>query len=128
MTRPFFETLRELRRGQVLLELGEKLTALTAAVVQTQKPGRLRLDLTLAPAGARGVALVMTDKITLSEPLPDKSSTIFFPTKDFGLSRNDPDQLPLQLSPVPGGVDPETGEIQDDFDPADLERARRESL
>lgn len=128
MTRPFFETLRELRRGQTLLELADKLAELTAAVVQTQKPGKLTLQLTLAPAGKRGTALLMTDKVTLLEPLADQASTIFFPTSDFQLSRNDPNQLTLKLqSAAPPGVDPETGELlEDDFNPEDLARAQRD--
>lgn len=123
-TRPFFETLRELRRGQTLLELADKLAQLTQAVVQTGKPGKLTLQLTLAPAGKRGTALILADKVTLAEPLPDQSTTIFFPTSDFQLSRNDPNQLAFKLTPVPPNVDPDTGEVR--IDPEDLERIQRE--
>lgn len=113
--RPFFETLRELRRGQTLLELGDRLAELTQAVVTTGKPGKLKLELSLAPAD-KGGALIMTDKVTVIEPSPDVSRTIFFATADFQLSRSDPNQMQLGLrsvntTQVPPGVDPTTGEI-----------------
>lgn len=123
MTRPFFETLRELRRGQTLVELGDKLSALTQAVCATGKPGKLTLTLTLAPAGKRGTALLLADKVTLNEPQPDQANTIFYPTADYQLSRNDPNQMTFNLKSVPA-VDPETGEVLPD--PDDLARAQRD--
>lgn len=99
--RPFFETLRELRRGAALAELAERLQELTYAVVQTGKPGKLTIELKLAPAGSRGTALLMTDNITLKAPHPDQASTIFFPGDDGSLSRSDPNQMNLRLHPVP---------------------------
>jgi len=122
MTRPFFETLRELRRGQTLAELGDKLSMLTESVCATGKPGKLTLTLTLAPASKRGTALLLSDKVTLAEPLPDQANTIFYPTADFQLSRNDPNQMTFNLKPVPN-VD-ENGEIVPD--PDDLARAKRD--
>lgn len=100
--RPFFETLRDLRRGATLAELGEQLNELTAAVVSTGKPGTLTLKLRIEPTHA---ALIVRDEVKVQLPRGERSGTIFYATHEFNLSRTDPNQIPLPLRAVDNGED-----------------------
>jgi len=117
MARPFLETLGELRQGRTLEELGLELANVVAAVQATSKKGSLSLKITVSPP-KKGSAtyLVVDDEIVTRVPKLDRAETVFFPTRDHSLSRNDPSQIPLGLRPVEPPViqppfDKSTGEI-----------------
>ncbi len=113
MPRPFFETLRELRTGRTLEELEDALAQVVTAVSQTNKPGELVLRLKVRPPRKGShTYLSIEDDIATKVPRSDREDTIFFPLADGSLSRQNPNQLGLQLRPVPDGVDEQTGEIQ----------------
>lgn len=112
MPRPFFETLRDLRGGRTLEELGEQLQELVGQVKATGKGGELHLKLRFKPPRKGGVNYItveddITTKIPTKIPKNDRGDTVFFPTEDNGLSKHDPRQHRLSL----GAVDAETGEI-----------------
>lgn len=111
--RPFLETLRDIRRGACLDELAIKLNELVGQIRATGKGGQMILKLTLKPAGKHDAnVLSITDEIILKLPELDGEVTIFFPTADNNLSRQDPGQFPLELRAVgEPTIDPETGEI-----------------
>lgn len=130
MARPFFDTLRELRAGRTHDELTSALAEVLSAVRAAGKPGEVILRLKLRPPKKGGLAYVtIEDDVTVKVPKQDRGDTVFFPTADGGLSRQDPSQLDLGLrvvDPAPsrdpnagtytegaGGqrIDPETGEI-----------------
>ena len=113
MPRPFFETLRELRKGQTLEDLTEALAEIVSAVQETGKAGEITLRLRVRPPrpGARSY-LTIEDQVSSKIPRADRGDTVFFPLADGSLSRQDPSQLGLQLSSVPNDVDPATGEIK----------------
>lgn len=113
MSRPFFETLRELRAGRTLEELQDSLAQVVTAVQTTNKPGELVLKLRVRPPRkGQHTYVSIEDDIVTKVPKSDREDTIFFPLADGSLSRQDPSQLRLGLSAVSSAdVDPETGEI-----------------
>lgn len=101
MARPFFETLRELRAGRTLEDLTDELTLLVSAVRSTGKGGELRLILKIKPPKSGVISyLTIEDQIVTKTPKLDRADTVFFPTADGGLSRQDPAQGELALRPV----------------------------
>ena len=120
MPRPFFETLRELRAGRTLEDLGAELTKLIVAVKAAGKSGELTLKLKIKPPKNGTISyLTIEDQISVKEPKLDRGDTVFFPTADNGLSRQDPSQQELKFVSVPSGpgevkkvVDTSTGEIR----------------
>ena len=115
MPRPFFETLRELRSGRTLEDLGAELAAIVQAVKDTGKGGELVLKLKVKPPKNGAISyLMIEDAISSKVPKLDRGDTVFFPTGDGGLSRQDPTQGNLPFTVVAGvTVDAATGEISD---------------
>lgn len=112
MPRPFLETLRELRQGRTLDELADHLSEIVAAVKASGKPGQLVLKVTVKP-GKKGSThyLVVEDDVAVKLPKQDRQDTVFFPTSDNNLSRNDPAQMNLGLRAAES-IDAATGEIR----------------
>lgn len=108
MARPFFETLRELRAGRTLEDLGSELALLISAIKATGKSGELTLKLKIKPPKHGSMSyLTIEDQIVTKTPKLDTGDTVFFPTADNGLSRQDPAQTDLPF----GRVNKETGEL-----------------
>ncbi len=99
--RPFTDTLRDLRRGHTLEELGEALNTVVAAVRKTGKAGAITLKLTVSPASKGDIDQVrISDVLTTKVPELDRASTIFFATVENNLQRTDPRQQELKLTNV----------------------------
>lgn len=115
MSGKFFTTLRELRAGTTLDELDSAISEVVAAVKNTRKPGEIIFKLKIRPPRTgTGKYLHLDGDVVTKVPKQDRSDTIFFPLSDNSLTRNDPDQLPLQLRAVDSTnttVDQATGEI-----------------
>lgn len=113
MPRPFFETLRELRKGKTLEDLTFALSEMVTAVQSTGKGGEIVLRLRIRPPRKGSLSYItIEDEVVTKAPRADRGDTVFFPLADGSLSRQDPSQLGLKLTPVPDEVvDPETGEI-----------------
>jgi hypothetical protein len=102
MARPFFETLRELRGGTTLAELGDGLTLAVAHVKATGKTAELTLKIKIkAPRKGAVDYIAVEDEVIVKIPKEEHSETIFFPTADNSLSRTNPRQQSLDLKPVP---------------------------
>lgn len=113
MSRPFFETLRDLRGGRTLLELADQLVAVVASVKATGKPGQIVLKITVKPPKKGGASyLIVEDDVTVKLPKQDRQDTVFFPTVDNSLQRSDPNQMNLGLRAAPESIDADTGEIR----------------
>ena len=111
MPRPFMETLRELRGGRTLEDLAENVAEIVKAVRATGKSGELTLKLKFKPPKAGGASYLMVeDSIAAKVPKLDHGDTVFFHTNDGALTRQDPSQM--ELLPVRGSVDMDTGEIR----------------
>lgn len=113
MARDFILTLREMRAGQTLEELTNSLAEVVRAVQTTSKPGELRLVIKVRPPRKGSMSHVtVEDDVVVKIPKRDRGDSVFFPTADGSLTKQDPNQIPLGLRPVPGPeVDHETGEV-----------------
>lgn len=93
--RPFTDVLRDMRFGETLDELTAEFNQLVAAVDNTGKAGSITLTIKLKPSTAG--AIEVTDDIKAKVPQLSKGSSLFFPTVEGNLVRNDPRQ-----SEIPG--------------------------
>lgn len=103
--RPFFDTMRDIRRGQLLEEAADELQKVIAAVEETGKAGKLVIEIAVAPASKGQGAVKVADKITAKLPtakLPalPAGETIMFVTTDNNLVANDPRQRSLELKGI----------------------------
>lgn len=96
MRRPFFDTLRDIRGGQVIDDLAEQMQELVRAVESTGKAGTLTLTLEVKPFKSAESAVVVKDEIKLKKPKHESQGTVLFATVDGNLQRNHPaqDELP----------------------------------
>jgi hypothetical protein len=94
--RPIFDTLRDLRGGTVLDDLGSQLNDLVTAVQETGKGGTLSLTISVKPMASSRDAVVVTDDIVLKAPRITSAGTVMFPTVDGNLQRTHErqDELP----------------------------------
>lgn len=91
--RPFTDTLRQVRFGELQDELAEKLNELTKLVSETGKVGTMKLTLKLKPGNSGQIEII--DDIAVTAPKPNKGSSIFFATPEGNLQREDPRQMNL---------------------------------
>jgi hypothetical protein len=99
-TRPFFDTVRDFRRGQFLEECADKLQEVIASVEETGKAGKLVIEIAVAPASRGQGAVRVADKVTAKLPALPIGETIMFVTPDNNLVVNDPRQTSLPLKSV----------------------------
>ena len=107
--RPFFDTARDIRRGQFLDECADKMQEVIAHVAEYGKPAKLLIEITVQPASRTGGAMKVSDKIIAKTPNMPNGETILFVTPDNNLVPNDPRQKSLDLKSV---VDTQTGELK----------------
>jgi len=97
----YIDTLAMLRRGTLLEDAANELSALTAACEETGKAGSLTLTIKIEPQKNDPSVLTITDKLVLKEPKPEVAATIAYVNAQGEISRRDPRQPEL-----PVGVDP----------------------
>jgi hypothetical protein len=102
-SRPFMDWLREQRGGHTHDELSDALQELVAAVTSEGKAGTLVFTIKVAPAG-KSDALEVTDRIVVKGPPQTRSASLWFPTPENNLIREDPKQMTLELREIPAGV------------------------
>ena len=94
--RSCLETLKEIRRGEMVTDLSVELHDLVAAVRATGKRGKVTLSITIKPASAGDVNLLMLeDDIKVTLPKSSKAATALYATDDNVLQRKDPRQPEL---------------------------------
>ncbi len=91
MDQNFIDVLKELRGGQAIDDLGAELKALTAAIRESGRAGKLTLTITAKPASK----ILFEAAITVKRPVKETESTIFYATDENTLQRNDPRQPEL---------------------------------
>lgn len=96
--KPFSDILGEVENGQFLGEITAAVYAIIAKVMDTRKPGKLKVSMTFTPTG-KGTVNVDAE-FDAKEPEHDRPTTTFFVGKDFSLQRNDPNQPRLPLREV----------------------------
>lgn len=101
----FSRFLQELRDGRTHSEITAGMAELLAAVRDTGKAGSIILEIKVKPT-ARGndvAKVVLTDKVTVKAPKPDRGDDYFFVTDQNNLSRKHPHQQSLDLREATGG-------------------------
>lgn len=99
-TRPFFDTAREIRRGQFLDDCAAELQKAVRAVDETGKPAKLTVTLTIKPASKGQGAYVISDKVAAKLPELPVGETIMFGTPEGNLQSRDPRQAEMELKAV----------------------------
>ena len=99
-TRPFFETLREIRRGQILDDCADELAKAVRAVDETGKPAKLTIELSIKPAAKIPGTYVISDKVRAKLPELPVGETILYGTPEGNLLARDPRQADLELKAV----------------------------
>lgn len=109
----FSQQIAHLAKGSTDMELTEALTSLVKSINDHQKKGTITLTLTLKPKVHHGEVkwISIQPKISVTEPDPDRMSSVFFPTHSGDLLRDDPEQGEMDLKEVK--VDTDTGEIRE---------------
>lgn len=108
----FQDFLDTVRRGELILELEEKMAELVEAVTQHDGKGSLTLTLHVAPASDEMGTIKLLDDVKVKLPVAGRKSTTWFVNENYTLSRSDPAQLRLAVSPgdrIAGEVDPDAG-------------------
>jgi hypothetical protein len=92
--RPLAAVLQDLRRGAVLDQASTELQALTRAVVDTGKKGRLVLTIEVGPMKGNPDALVVAATVKTTPPV-ESNEAVYFADSSSNLVRDDPKQPPL---------------------------------
>lgn len=95
MNKPFDTVLRDLRHGECLDEITEQFGQLVAACANTGKKGEMSLKIILKPS-SNGAVIEVVDDVKFKIPELSKGSSIFFPTPENNLVKNDPRQPQLE--------------------------------
>lgn len=105
MIRPLFDTLRDLRGGQVIDDLALNIQELVQAVQSTGKAGSMKLTIVVTPMKGSTEAFVIKDTIALKKPMIESAGTVLFPTPDGNLTRTHPKQDSLPGIQLAGGME-----------------------
>lgn len=108
--RPFTDVLRDIRKGKVVDAASEELAELVRAVLDTEKKGKLTLELTVAPQGKGDNAVCVSVKLKTAKPQASLPDALFFADLDGDLLRDDPTQQRM-FADARERVDPLTGEV-----------------
>lgn len=89
----FEEFAQQHRRGEMLVDLSEKLEDVVRDAMESGKEASLTLQITIRPEGTDRV--FVGDKITTKQPQRAVPASLFFVTPDSRLTRRNPNQLSL---------------------------------
>lgn len=98
MQRPFNDTFRDIEHGHLMDELTDLQQQLVTAVSNTNKPGKITIELNYKPEGQGQLTIKATVKSKIPEPA--RGSSLFFMTPEGNLLREDPRQTKLPLRSV----------------------------
>lgn len=100
----FHDWLAGHARGTLNDEITAALGEVVDAVTHLEKPGKIIVELTVAPAGAGGRTVMVAGTVKTKPPEPAPEASIFFAGENGTLHRDDPYQQRF---------DADTGEIID---------------
>jgi putative lipoic acid-binding regulatory protein len=109
--RPFTDVLRDMRKGRVVAAATDGLAELVVSVLETNKAGKLTLELSVKPGTRGDNAVYVAAKVTVKSPRPDLPEALFFADADGSLLRDDPTQQRIFADANAPHIDPETGEV-----------------
>ena len=107
----FLAALQGYRNGEVLDELGTMLRKVTEASLLAGKTGSVTLKLVVGPSGN---AIAVTPEVSAKMPQAKRQAAIFFVDGDFNLTREDPNQVEMELQVIenPAGVTVPTEQLK----------------
>lgn len=91
----FLITMQRHRGGKDLADLSQRLSEVTAAVIETGKTGSVTLTLSVKPAKRGQAALMLESKLAAKVPGIEPESSFWFGTKDGILQKEDPRQAQM---------------------------------
>lgn len=100
----FFDTVRDLRRGNFIDECDAQLHQVVAAVEDTHKSCKLLIEITIKPASKGAGTVIISDKVIVTLPKLEAGETIMFVTPENRLVLSNPRQADLPLKSVPAPV------------------------
>ena len=109
-TRPIFDTLKEIRHGDLLNEASGKFNELIHAIKQTKKGGELIVKLKVEPLKGDTDKVLIRGVAIVKKPEPEVSADFFYTTDDSNVQTRNPRQQDLSLRDV---GDDEGDHIQD---------------
>jgi hypothetical protein len=97
----FTRLLSEHREGACVDELSTALREVVEAVRRTGKAGSVVLEVKVSPASrGAGNAVTVTDHVKAKLPPAERSASFFFADEAGRLSRDNPNQMKLELKAV----------------------------
>lgn len=93
--------LQQLQRGKVLEESDNRLAELIHAIRDHGKSGKLTLEFEFRSLSSGTVSI--SGRVKCTAPSETQPPSIFFTTELDGLSRNNPEQVEMDLKAVEGG-------------------------
>ncbi len=107
MAREFFQTLPEIRGGELSDELTQVMKKVVGAVGNCNRPGSITLKIKFKPGS--GGSIDISDEIKAVVPEFPRGSSLFFSTPENHLVRDNP-----RRNNLPGirSIDNDTGEIK----------------
>jgi len=88
------EVLNNVRGGQPLFEMSQAIEEVVEGVVSTKRAGKVVLTLTIGPLKKGDTsALLVVGEVDAKPPKATPGSSIFFPTEDNRIQREDPRQM-----------------------------------
>ena len=98
----FTEFIDRIDKGTLSNELEEELQNVVAAVQESGKTGKLKLEIKVKPAAQNdSKQLFIEPKIKTNEPRPSRAPSIFYADEESRLHRSDPDQIEMDMRPTP---------------------------
>lgn len=94
--RPFYDFLREHRRGETHDKISDELQALVEAVTAMDKPGKLVITIAMSPIKDTD-AYQVTVETALKPPKTPPDGSLFYVTPENNLTKTSPQQI-LDLS------------------------------
>lgn len=107
---PFSLWLPDHRRGELDSEITAGLAEVVDACRATGKPGSVTIELNIKPSGPSCITVMLVDNVKVKVPQPDREASVYYVTREAGLSRVDPMQQ--TLSGPRHRLDPKTGVLE----------------
>lgn len=122
---PLMTALMNFDAGDFIVENGDRLKELCAAVNKQEAKGVLTIEIEVKPYSGVAGALTVTPKVKVKAPVPAPAASIFFLGADGGLQRENPQQRTFKF----GGSNPARAAHGHDsaFDEEDEREQRREA-
>ena len=97
--KPITDVLRSLRGGVLIDDATTALAAIVTATMESGKPGKVTIELTINKMGRTG-AVIVRDKLTVKMPKEEQLETIMYASPEGSLLTQDPRQATLELRDV----------------------------